>query len=478
MTLVVPLGFGPDETQHAFRAYQLSLGQLFPQVINCATHPHLMPCRGNPRHSHLLARQRAGGMLPISLVRVFSYLYHHSHNRRGIAHHFDPRSYAPLLAATFGGSRLIYAHFENTALYSPANYLPQIVVFWIARNVGEPIVATLFTVRLVGGLVWAALVSAAVAIVPRWKWLFSLVVLVPTALAQGSAISADSLSLGLVALSVAYALRLVDRGATPSRRQIGLLALLGLLIGLLKFPLVLVVVAIVAIVWRVLGAGADRRRRAALIGLPGLVAAAVWDIASNAYFVPYRDVVYQQLARVNVSESGQEHYLITHLYDLPGILLNTATHTGVFELDQIVAQVGQMGLPEWFAIIWLAAFALLACCSSEGGEPARRVRGWIGGSLVVYWLATIVALYITWSAVGASAISGMHGRYLTLVLILAVPLLAGLARARFAISERSTGYATMAISAIAAGALYAYTSSHYYGDAPWTAVAHVSSRLF
>ena len=210
----------------------------------------------------------------ISLVRVFSYLYHHSHNRLGIAHRFDPRSYAPLLAATFGGSRLVYAHFENTALYSPANYLPQIVVFWIARNVGEPIVATLFTVRLVGGLVWAALVSAAVAIVPRWKWLFSLVVLVPTALAQGSAISADS--------SVARPRR-AERRVRAAARRSGHRAepapdrpagTAGAVDRPAEVPA------------RAGGrgdrrdrlecprAGADRRRRAAVIGLPGLVAAA------------------------------------------------------------------------------------------------------------------------------------------------------------------------------------------------------------
>ena len=134
-----------------------------------------------------------------------------------------------------------------------------------------------------------------------------------------------------------------------------------------------------------------------------------------------------------------------------------------------------MGLPEWFAIIWLVAVRALACGSSEGGETARRVRGWIGGSLVVYWLATIVALYVTWSAVGASAISGMHGRYLTLVLILVVPLLAGLARPWFAISERSTG-SRRSRSARSLPARSSPTPpSHYYGDAPWTAVAHVSS---
>jgi uncharacterized membrane protein len=305
-----------------------------------------------------------------------------------------------------------------------------------------------------------------------------MIVLVPTALAQGADISADSFSLGLIALTTAYALRLADRGTPLGRREVGRLALLGLAIGLLKFPLVVVLVAIVAILWRVLGAGAERRGRVAAIVLPGAVAAAWWDVASNAYFVPYRDVVYRARSRVHLSEAAQEHHLISHFYDLPSLLWNTATGPGLFKLNQLVGQVGQMGLPEWFAIIWLVFFVTLACGSLDGGELPARARRWIGGTLVVYFLATVLALYATWTAVGASAVSGMHGRYLTLVLILALPLLGGLARGRIAIGERLTGYVVMAVSAICVIALFSYTSSHYYGDAPWSAVARVSSVLF
>jgi uncharacterized membrane protein len=106
------------------------------------------------------------------------------------------------------------------------------------------------------------------------------------------------------------------------------------------------------------------------------------------------------------------------------------------------------------------------------------VRRWLAGTLVVYFLATVLALYVTWSAVAAKGISGMHGRYLTLVLVLALPMLAGLGRRRLRISPRLTAYAVMAISAVSAGWLYAYTAAHYYGVAPWTAVARVGSALF
>jgi len=476
MALVVPLGFGPDETQHAFRAYQLALGNLFPQLVNCVAHPHLASCRP-PLHARLVPHRRAGGALPYGLVHVFDYLYRREHKPSGGPTRFGPRAYATLAGASLGG-RTTFAHFENTALYSPANYIPQIVVFWIARLVGAPALATMFAARLVGGLVWAALVSAAVAIVPRWKWLLSLAVLVPTALAQGSDISADSLTLGVVALTTAYALALADRGGVLRRREVAALALLGLVIGLMKFPLLLILAALLALVWRALGGGRGRWLRAAAIAAPGVLAGVWWDLAADSYFVPYRDVVYRVGQRIAISEPRQLHHLISEPYVMASIVWNTLAHGHLLYIDEVVGQVGQNSLPGALGIVWLAVFALLALASGEGGGPPGRVRAWIGGTLLAYLLATAVALYVTWSAVGASQISGMHGRYLTLVLVLALPLLAGAGARRFTLGPRTTRWAAVALSAVSAGWLYAYTSVHYYDAAPWTAVARVGSVLF
>jgi uncharacterized membrane protein len=476
MGFVVPLGFGSDETQHAFRAYQLSLGHLFPQVVVCAKHPHLLSCRGRVS-GRLLPKNRAGGELSYAFVRVLSRLYGISHHN-GKNLHFKPSDYTPLLGVSLGAPATAFAHFENTALYSPINYVPETAVFWFARQLGASVIATLFAARIVAGLVWVGFITAAVALTPRWKWLFSLVVLVPTALSQGAVISADSAALGVIALTSAYAIYLADRGTQLSRREIVALSAVGVVIGLLKFPLVIVLAAIIAIVSGVLGAGAVRRRNIALIALPGVVAAVAWDLASNAYFVPYRNVVYQQSLRAYISQSAQEHHLVSHFYDIPSILWQTAIHGELFRLDEVVGQIGEMGLPEWFGIVWLVLFLVLACGSIDGAAVSRRVRAWIGGSLIVYFLGTALALYLTWTAVGSGQISGMHGRYFTLVLVLAVPLFAGVASGRLRIPARFTAYAVMAITAAAALTTFAYAADHYYGKPPWWVLSRVSSVLF
>jgi hypothetical protein len=475
MGLVVPIGFGPDEAEHVLRAYQISLGHVLPQVVNCELHRHLFACRGN-LNGRLIPKRRTGGEVSLALLHILNRLYAVSHHV-GKQVHFKAKDYAPLLGGTLG-SKLAFGHFENTALYSPVNYIPAIVVFWIARHVNESVIAAIFAARLLTGLVWAITVTAAVAITPRWKWLFSLVVLVPTALSQAAVVSADSAALGVVALAVAYALYLAERGVALRKPEIALLSLLGLLIGLLKFPLVLVLVALIALLSGVLGTGAGRRWRAAVIALPGVVAAVWWDIASNGYFVPYRNVVYERAQRVFISQPEQEHYLLSHLVKVPALFWNTAIDGNLFRLNEVAGTVGEWGLPEWFAIAWLVLFILLACGSTEGAGVGRVVRGWISWTLVTYFLATAVAIYITWTKVGGSQISGMHGRYFTLVLVLAVPLFASLGGRRLRFDPRITAYSVMVISALSAAWMFSYTAQRYYAKPPWWVFAHVTSVLF
>lgn len=472
MTLVVPLGVGPDEPEHAYRAFQIALGHLFPQLVSCVGHPHLVACRG--ASGPLAPSSRAGGPLPPALIATFDQLYKLVHH--GLAVHFQPNGYRRLLGTLLGGKASKFGNFENTALYSPVNYLPEIATFWIAQHTSESVLGALFSARLLTGLVWAALVTSAVAIAPRWKWLFSMVVLVPTALSQSAVINADAASLGVVALTAAYALRAAEGEEPLRRRQVAVLAILGLVLGLMKLPLILVLVGALALTWHRLGHGRERLARLAVVTVPGLAAAIWWNVASNAYFVPYRDVVYGPATRALISQPRQEHYLLSHLDKLPVILWTTAIHGHLFMLWEVVGTLGEAGLPEWFAIVWLVLFATLAI-GSEGPGIGRGARVWLAAMLAVYLLGTALALYVTWTGVGAGAISGMHGRYFTLVLIFAVPLLAALGGGRIRHRERAIAAAAMSITVLSAVTMFVYASYHYYGQGPWQVVPKLTSVL-
>jgi hypothetical protein len=120
----------------------------------------------------------------------------------------------------------------------------------------------------------------------------------------------------------------------------------------------------------------------------------------------------------------------------------------------------------------------LAVGSREGRKPARRLRAWLAVVLAAYLLAAALAIYLTWTAVGAAQIQGMQGRYYTPVLVLLVPLLAGLGGARLRLGERAVARTAMLVSGVYAIVLFAHTAEFYYRQAPWQVVPRVVSALF
>jgi len=253
MTLVVPLDRVPTSRAHLPRLPVGARAPL-PHLLSCVGHALRVGCLGDS--GRLTPSNRAGGPVPPVLISAFDQLYALSHPH-GVAIHFKASDYSRLLGSMLGGKATRFANFENTALYSPVNYLPAMLIFWIAQHTAESLLGALYSARLLTGMVWAACVTAAVAITPRWKWLFSMVVLVPSALSQSAVINADAVSLAVVALSAAYALRLAASDEPLRHRQIAIVVILGLLLGLMKLPLIVVLVAVLAILWRKLGRGAN-----------------------------------------------------------------------------------------------------------------------------------------------------------------------------------------------------------------------------
>ncbi len=473
MTFILPIGDGLDEAEHAYRAYQLALGHLYPQFISCALHPKPVGCIG--QHGRLVPHRRVGGYLNESFYLVLHKLFRLTLGPQGT--HFDPASYRRFFSATLDASNTAFPHFENTVLYSPVNYLPQLVVFWFARALSAPVVATLFIARLVSGLVWAALVTSSVALMRRWRWLWAVAVLVPTALAQGPSLSADSVVLGVVAVALAYAFRLAHAGEPLRRLQIARLAVLGLALGLLKFPIPLVTVAVVLIVWPLLGRGRPRSVVAATLLAPCFAAAAWWNVTINAYFLPYRNTVFNAPLRMNINQHAQVHYVLTHVIDMPALFWHTFTAGRLFQVDGLVGIYGTHFFSGWISIPWLILVAALALTYDERAGPSRRTRAALAALLVVSFVVTAFALYTTWDGVGAPIIEGIQGRYFTPLLVLFIPLLVGRVRLRRSVPDWVLPAAAMTISAAGALILFESTAWTYYHQPLWQVVPRVVSVL-
>jgi hypothetical protein len=474
MTFVLPIGDGLDEAEHAFRAYQLSLGHLYPQFISCARHPKPVGCLG--QFGRLVPHRRVGGYINKPFYLVLHRLFRLTLGPQGT--HFNPNSYEQYMSYALSGSNSVFPHFENTALYSPLNYLPQTVVFYFARVVSAPVLATLFIARLTAGLLWAAMATWSVALMRRWRWLWALAVLVPTALAQGPSLSADSIVLGIVAVSLAYAFRLAHAGEPLRRSQLARLVALGVLLGMLKFPIPLVVAAMIVILWPLIGRGWARTGVVAAMAVPCLAIAAWWNDTIDRYFLPYRNTVFNAPLRVNINQHAQVHYLLSHLIDIPALLGKTLIEGRMFQLGGLVGTYGTHVFIGWGAGLWLVAAVALALVHPEREPPSRATRVWIAIVLVACLVITVFALYLTWNAVGDSVIMGIQGRYFAPLLVLFIPLLVGAVKLPWRLPDWFVPAAVITISSVGALVLFESTAWTYYHQPAGQVLPRVVNVLF
>ena len=98
--------------------------------------------------------------------------------------------------------------------------------------------------------------------------------------------------------------------------------------------------------------------------------------------------------------------------------------------------------------------------------------------LVACLIVTAFALYLTWNAVGASAIEGIQGRYFAPLLVLFVPLLVGAVRVPWRIPHWFVPAVAMTISGAGAIVLFESTAWTYYHQAAWQVVPRVVNVLF
>ncbi|WP_165253962.1 DUF2142 domain-containing protein [Adlercreutzia sp. ZJ304] len=124
--------------------------------------------------------------------------------------------------------------FNNTAVYSPVAYIPQLLGFGLGSALGLPAVVQYYLAEIFMLLFWTVCCTAAIMIIPRYRLALFLVIVFPGMWFPSSfAISADSLALALSILFAALLYRCVL--LRPSTRYVTALASVGFLLAIAKF---------------------------------------------------------------------------------------------------------------------------------------------------------------------------------------------------------------------------------------------------
>lgn len=301
-------------------------------------------------------------------------------------------------------------------------YLPQAFGMLLPYLFDAPVFFYDIGARLLNALCYALCCALACRVAPRsLRVLFAGVSLLPILLYFAASVSGDTLLNGAAILYTALLFH--EEQTAPVRRRYGLsLMAVGILIMSAKAtyaPLVL----LHWLVWRRTGLS-----RAAWLAYDAalLLGAKLW----NGYIIGRNIAEFGALlpGRETVVPALQQAYVLHH----PLYFLALAGETFVRESGSYLhhlTSLGNLNVLMDVAFYLLVPYLLLLALGREQEQPAfalpRRTLAWGALACLASVLLIYLGLYMTWTPVGAPAISGVQGRYFLPLLPLLLILVRG-----------------------------------------------------
>ncbi len=389
VALVTPPFMGPDEPNHTYRAYLLTLGR---PVAGRVVVPDGVR-GGGPADRGALAA-----------AAVFEPLKFKPAAKATPAHYAQARRFA------WTGSKAP-ANFQNTAIYGPALYAPQALGLALGRALGLPVIDSLVLARLACAAACALIGFLALRIAGRARIALFAILLLPMSTFLYGTLTQDGLVIVLTALGCAVISRAVAANRSLDARELWAASACFALVAMGKPPCALFGFALLAV--RYDGPGP----RWAAAWFP-LITASLWG-AWMSWSVWVTDG----------AEARQAVWLLQHPFAIAPIAWRTLAAHGRELAEQFVGVLGWLDTPLPRAFYLLAVLMLATAAALSFGP--RRPRAWRGlaPAAVLVALAaagaTFFGLYLQWTPLAGTTVEGVQGRYLIPVALVAALALEG-----------------------------------------------------
>ena len=204
------VGHAPDVWTHVYRISGIVNGDIVARSVSSTS------------RYHSVAEENVGGAVDRDIVEL-SIEYYNDH---------DPGSVLPESISGQQGET-VDVPYNNTAAYSPLAYVPQLAAFAASKVMGIGALATYYLAEITMLVVWTALGTLALMVLPRFRAPMLALMLFPAMwLPYSYAISADSLALILCVLYACLVFRGIDQ---PDAKTFAAIGVVGLLLAVGKF---------------------------------------------------------------------------------------------------------------------------------------------------------------------------------------------------------------------------------------------------
>lgn len=361
---VCPPGMMPDETNHFYRAFEISCG--------------------NWTSQHMGEDGGGGNYLPAAL----------------------PDYQNPDVGIDW--NNITELRYGNTSLYAPVSYLPQAIGIRIARFFTDNVSKIFYAGRFGNFLVSMLLCLWVVSMMPFGKRILFLIMMFPMSLQEMVSMAPDGFTIALSLAFLAYILRCCSNGEELKKKNLIIISLMGFVFSLCK----IVYVVLLLLVFLLPKDKFENVKKEMIFkfGVPCAAFAVnlAWLKISSGYLIEFMP---------GVSSGEQVAYVLTHLPSYCMVIMRTIQAQGVDWMMQMIGNpLGALNIEisriVWITILILFVYELCNCrdikCKVCKIDCLILAFIFLSGSMLIF-----TSIYVQWTAVANRMVSGIQGRYFT-----------------------------------------------------------------
>jgi uncharacterized membrane protein len=384
----------PDEINHFYRAYQISEGHWIAEQKD----------------------QRVGGVIPKSLeniTRPFIYIRWNSNEKT------TGKIILEMFAVPLFPEEKCFMDFPNTGIYSPVTYLPQAFSIFISRKLGLPPLYIFYLARLFALAFWILSIFLAIKLIPFYKWVFTLLALLPMSIFINMSLSADVVTNSLTFVFIAFIFHLIYVRQKVTKKTYCLTLLLSALIASAKLVYTPVVLLFLLIPRdKFISRKVFYIQTGALL-LTVFCSGLVLAKSMNTLYIPYEN--YNPHFRDNATLMQcanmykQMDYIMHHGIYLWHVFARSMVQTFDMYFKGYIGTFGWLDtqLPLW--LTYISYTVLLITVLADHNTNIRislRYKSILFISAILCLALILLSLHLTWDCIGGDVIATIQGRYL------------------------------------------------------------------
>lgn len=316
----------------------------------------------------------------------------------------------------------LISEYWNIKLYSPLQYVPQVIGVTIGRVISDNIVTIGMCGRITGYIFWVAMCSLAIKIVPNKKVFFLVVCLIPVNIFSAICISGDTVTNAVCTLFIAILYRKIYLKEKIIKKEKIFLIALACMISLCKIVYLPFVTLALLLKEDNFESKKDWKKFVTLLIVASVIVGLGWFVIGST-----------NLTNSNPASKEQLKYILTNPFEYCAIITRTICKDGdkfIYQLstgNELMCHAKTTIYPVISYIVNIALFMSLFTNEDDKKLEVNTLRKiWVSLIILGTSILIITAIYIQWTSlpgiggIGNEVIKGIQGRYFIPVVLLLI----------------------------------------------------------